>query len=107
MSETAAQEPSPVEGLSIFKNLTIVFLVLNAAFLYLVYAAFMGVDIGIVNPAYFSGRPDPQIILYIHALAAILGGSYLFMICKQYGVSLTLAVLPQFAFIGALGAVLL
>ena len=107
MSKAIAQEPSPVDGFSIFKNLTIVFLVLNAAFLYLVYAALMGVNVGFIDPQYFSGRPDPQIMLYVHALAAILGGSYIFMICKQYGVSLTLAVLPQFAFIGALGAVLL
>ena len=107
MSDTAALKTEKSnEDFSIFKGLTILFMVLNAAFLYIIYATFMGMDFGLLDPRQLQGA-DAQIMLYVHTMAAFLGGSYIFMINKYYGAALTLAILPQFAFIGALGAVLL
>ena len=95
------------QSTSIFKSLTIVFLVMNTAFLYVIYASGFGLDIGFLNSVTHFMMKDPVILLHVYGIAAFLFMSYLLMMVKRYGASLTFAVMPQFAFIGALGAVLL
>lgn len=98
---------SDTANVSVFKNLAILFLVLNAMFLYLLYGSFFGLEIEFLAPLTDIIQGDPKILFYIYAVSAFLGLSYVFLLIKKYGISLTFAVMPQFAFIGALCAVFL
>ena len=98
---------SETENISVFKNLAILFLVLNAVFLYLLYGSFFGLEIEFLTPLTDIINSDPKILFYTYCISAFLGLSYVFLLIKKYGISLTFAVMPQFAFIGALCAVFL
>ncbi len=98
---------SDVENVSVYKNLAILFLLLNAVFLYLLYGAFFGMEIEFLAPLTDIINSDFKVLFYTYCVSAFLGLSYVFLLIKKYGISLTFAVMPQFAFIGALCAVFL
>tara|TARA_R110001592_G_scaffold3525_8_gene19852 strand:- start:16805 stop:17101 length:297 start_codon:yes stop_codon:yes gene_type:complete len=94
-------------NISIFKNLTLLFLTLNAAFLYAIYISIFGMKPDLLVPTGIPVENGSEVLLYISAISVFLGLSYIFLLTKKYGISLTFAVMPQFAFIGALAALFL
>lgn len=94
-------------GVSVFRSLTLLFLVINGAFLSIIYMSFYGVEIEFLSAVTNLIKSDFEILLYMYGISMFLGVSYIFLLIKKYGISLTFAVMPQFAFIGTLGAVFL
>ena len=95
------------QSVSVFRNLTLLFLVINGAFLSIIYVSFYGIEMEFLSAVTQLIKNDFEVLLYMYGISMFLGVSYIFLLIKKYGISLTFAVMPQFAFIGTLGAVFL
>ena len=92
---------------SVFRDLTLLFLVLNTALLSIIYVSCFWIEIEFLTALAQLIKSDFEILLYMYGISMFLGVSYIFLLIKKYGISLTFAVMPQFAFIGTLGALFL